>query len=218
MISDSNAKPVSNLLGHKGRIFHVNKHEKYIISSSEDSTAIIWNINNLKSESILKHSLDTEVLRSAYINDSLVCCCCSNGNAVLWRNNTDDLLTWSIGSIIDHDGSQIYACEPINNSKYLVTAADEKLYLWDIDSSISVHKWSFLTDNLSSAESFGGSTRNPDNTVFIFDVKSANSDNNILAVALSDGTTRLLDVRTYQNDSNSCISYQIASSHITSVS
>lgn len=54
--------------------------------------------------------------------------------------------------------------------------------------------------------------RNPDNKAYVFDVKASQ---HVLAVALSDGTVRLIDLRGGQNTNNTI--HITNSTHATSV-
>lgn len=67
-----------------------------------------------------------------------------------------------------------------------------------------IHTWTIKTDTIFSqstknnsgslSENFGG-PRNPENQIFIFDAKINPCNSNIIAVALSDGTVRQIDIR-----------------------
>ena len=110
-----------------------------------------------------------------------------------------------------HGVAQIYACEcfDVNNesSCAFMTAADSSVYLWDLNAQIkandnsSSHVWT-VSDTASSTSSstdsgtqgYGG-PRNPDNEIYVFDAKINPRQQNIIALALSDGNIRQIDVR-----------------------
>ena len=96
-----------------------------------------------------------------------------------------------------NEESQVYACEPLsrNEETLFITAADNELYLWNSTLlTESVHKWSFSGEKDIV---FGGVSRNPNREAFIFDAKPCPclEHVNVIAVALSDGTIRLVDIR-----------------------
>ena len=76
-----------------------------------------------------------------------------------------------------HGDTQIYGCEVIDQRVY--TAADDQLYLWDLEQN---NKTSWLVRKATDNAAYGG-VRNPENQLFIFDIKTLNS--NILAMVLS---------------------------------
>jgi len=73
-----------------------------------------------------------------------------------------------------HGDAQIYGCEVIDQRVY--TAADDKLYLWDLLHNTNESR----TVNKAFDHAAYGGVRNPDNQLFIFDVKTL--DSNILAM------------------------------------
>lgn len=126
-------------------------------------------------------------------------------------------------AVLSHGATQIYACECFdihNTSGSFMTAADSSVYLWDINtcigaksSSSASHVWT-ITSNSSHGNSGGvspvnapgqegensnnlnfGGPRNPDNQIFVFDAKISPRDKNVIALALSDGEIRQIDIR-----------------------
>ena len=115
---------------------------------------------------------------------------------------------------LTHGVAQIYACEcfDVNNegNSAFMTAADSSVYLWDLNAQIkandnsSSHVWTVRADSddtTSSSPSSDGGTqgyggpRNPDNEIYIFDAKINPHHQNIIALALSDGNIRQIDIR-----------------------
>jgi len=98
---------------------------------------------------------------------------------------------------------------------FLLTAADDRLYTWDLSSTATAlpRVWTFISaangglshakeqdtsesgeNGGNSATSYGG-PRNAENTAYIFDAKSSPKDPHKVAVALSDGSIRILNTR-----------------------
>ena len=124
-------------------------------------------------------------------------------------------------AVLSHGAAQIYACECFDitssSSAMFLTAADSSVYLWDVDNCVASrptstpsHVWTLdpNSNNNSSSVSpvnapgeenstnnnFGG-PRNPNNDVFIFDAKINPRSGNVIALALSDGNIRQIDIR-----------------------
>jgi hypothetical protein len=120
-------------------------------------------------------------------------------------------------AVLPHGPTQIYACESFNISDgatcLFMTAADSSVYLWDVNSCVGnsssspAHVWtvdSNSSNNVSPVNTpadgqegsgFGG-PRNPDNQIYIFDAKVNPMQGNVIALALSDGNIRQIDIRT----------------------
>lgn len=216
-----------SLIGHKSRCFDVKVSENrdFLLSSSEDGTAILWNLERRKVLFQFKHNLDFEVLRANFVEDILkICTCASDGVMLLWELQRDsakkncDHLQYSILYSFGHGDSQIYACEVIKNESgkamTILTAADDCIHVWNLSqehsetgSPMSSVRFPFVpideaTASRSDSEgesdsgpAFGG-PRNPDNKVYVFDAKSSPVRGTVIAVALSDGTLRVIDIAT----------------------
>ena len=205
-----------SLIGHKGRSFdcRLNATESLLVSSNEDSTAKIWDLKSKRAIFTLQHDKSHEVLRASFLSSSNVVTCTSNGEIMIWNCPIDNNKA-SIVHRLSHESSQIYACETIFENEscvQLLTAADNSLYVWDINNYKLQDKWSF-TSEISNG--FGG-PRNPNNDCFIFDAKPSTISSYMIAVALSDGCIQFLDSRISQY--NNKARANISSSHITSVS
>ena len=134
-------KIVGSLIGHKARCFDVRvlqfQGSNFVLSSSEDGTAILWNLEVSKRPIfIFKPAGDTEVLRSTFVGNTIerVCTCDSNGNVTVWRKDFDSeptsKLSYTIEATLSHGPeSQIYACESLLSGG-LVTGADNCILLW----------------------------------------------------------------------------------------
>jgi WD40 repeat protein len=207
-----------NLLGHKGRIFDVRSaiNPFEAISASEDGNAYIWDLNTKSKVATLFHNNDSEILRACHINTTVACCSCSNGKSILWSKGVDGRYSMIDNGVLDHKDAQIYVCEPIhginNDSSSIMTAADDVLRIWNVETMRMVSSWSFHQIS-NDSPSFGG-VRNPDNISYIFDAKPCNVQESLVAMALSDGTARLLDMRQNQQG----LVCPPSSPHATSVS
>lgn len=117
--------------------------------------------------------------------------------------------------------AQIYTCEVVSEASGLfVTAADDILRVWDMDGRTlcstdtsagnveellpqqSLQFTSYTGGSDTSVSGVGSATfggvRNPDDLCYIFDAKVAPGCTNLLGVACSDGTTRMVDLRSSQ--------------------
>ncbi len=200
---DKNHTIISSFLGHKGRCFDTRLSHDYnsFISASEDGCAKIWSLQNKKCLFTLKHNDKCEVLRSAFVTDTIVCTGGSDGKVIIWkRNESDNLFVKSRSLMHNSAESQIYACEPVpsQDSGRLITAADCQLFMWDLESTNDrcVQSWSFdsLDQDAINSVPFGG-PRNEQNEVYVFDAKVSPTVSSCVAVALSDSSIRLLDTR-----------------------
>ena len=198
MLSSDNNNRIS-LLGHKDRCFDIRFSScgRRLISSSEDGTARVWslNIDNVKDDntkkvkeyksSIIKHSTTSEVLRATFLpndtNGYHYITCGADGKAIIWKENKDINNSTNEEYIsiatYEHGGEgQIYACELLGQSSstsspsHMLTAANDKMYIWDLETSQSTQEFSFTPYNESKELAYGGA-RNPDNIAYIFDVK-----------------------------------------------
>jgi len=160
----------------------------------------------------VSHSLNrinsAEVLRACALgpdNDRIKLLCTAGSDGMLnifSRDPESTNLKYKKTSATKHrnEESQVYACEPLAQSKssedaIFITAADNELHLWNSSMlSESVRKWSFSGGNDTV---FGGVFRNPNRDAFIFDAKPCpcSEHANVIAVALSDGSIRLVDIR-----------------------
>lgn len=143
------------------------------------------------------------------------------------NDDKEQTLEWQcVGSLKhfvedDEERPQIYALQFIQSPSYpnrnvLLTSAHDSVYLWTIenitedndssDSSNAMQR-TFLSllsiqfthlDDATQTYQFGGS-RNPENELYVFDASYSES-NDLLAVALSDGTCRVLSLATSNVD------------------
>jgi len=135
----------SSFLGHKSRCFDIRFSSDYskLITSSEDGTTKIWNVNTRKCLVTLLHSKDSEVLRSSFLSNDykLVCTCGADGQVIIWDNPSGDGINYVKKMSLPHPkDSQIYGCEHMNTSingvmsLCVITAADNLLSIWDLTS------------------------------------------------------------------------------------
>jgi WD40 repeat protein len=208
-----NADIQCSYLGHKGRCFDVRVSPccKSFITASEDGTAKIWDTGSRKCSTTLKHNNKAEVLRAAHLSNHVYCTGGSDGKVIIWMHSIEAQgVQPKLCRIqtLNHrsEESQIYACESFNNGTQVVTAADNHLYLWDIetgsnnnnniqDDSDCIQSWNFGALSSVNSESAFGGARNVDHEVYVFDAKVSPSLSSTIGVALSDASIRLLDTR-----------------------
>jgi WD40 repeat protein len=203
--SPSSSSSRYSLLYHKARCFdvktlHVNtdrsSEECYILSSSEDGTAVLWSSLTRKHLFVFRHSSDSEVLRSSFAGDSVdtIITCGADGTVLLWErvHNSPTAYKYVISSRLTHNEAQIYACEsllrPNCPSITVVTAADNIIYIWNrrllthlqppstdvVSDDSACHTPQMVAfEPVENAAVFGGSNRNEEGKAFIFDVKIA---------------------------------------------
>lgn len=153
---------MTTFLGHKDRCFDIkiqrhclsSESDYYLLSSSEDGTSILWLYSPSGTKSrkplyVFKHSSDSEVLRSIFMNSNeanhdvdishiplTICTCGADGIATIWKQQvvsqphlqSSPLRFINIFQFI-HSGDQIYACESIDTNT-LLAAAGDALYVW----------------------------------------------------------------------------------------
>lgn len=235
-------KLLYSLLGHTAKSFNVkfSRNGADILSASEDSTAKLWNAAAKRKVFSFQHDKNAEVLRIAFADDnnSKICTCSADGTAILWGYDiaTPEKIAYVPLCTLPHGDAQIYACEILQHassdgiSNSIITAADDCLYQWNLETYSVINTWRFSQSNVyingnseSGADNEGlqyGGPRNPDNMIYIFDAKVATQ--NSVAVALSDGSVACIDNRSSSSVSRiflknlSGIS-NLLSSHATSV-
>ena len=98
---------------------------------------------------------------------------------------------------------QIYVCEQCgpHDSSCLLTASNDSLYVWDLAAPTAGAENACCERRSFGAATAGfGGPRNPDNMAYIFDAKPCTQSqtagfSRTTAVALSDGTVRVVDMR-----------------------
>ncbi|KAL7495746.1 hypothetical protein ACHAWT_004122 [Skeletonema menzelii] len=146
----------------------------------------------------------------------------ADGVVQLWSavENDEQTLEWQCVGSLKHfvddneERPQIYALQFIQSPSYpnmniMLTSAHDSVYLWTIENNNDSSSESpnnamqrkFLSmlsiqfthlDDATQTYQFGGS-RNPENELYVFDASYSES-NDLLAVALSDGTCRVISV------------------------
>ena len=184
---------------------------QFAVSASEDGTARVWNMASKKTIGTLNSGGEAEVLRVALLDSqraTTVVTCTADGVARIWTRPQPNQ-AYGITGRFDHSGGQIYACECLGSTpSSLLTAADNVIYLWDLEQENRQH-WAFDREGTCH---FGGQ-RNPDDEVVVFDAKPAPNQSDIIAIALSDGTLRTLDLR----EDAARIIGQASDVHLTSI-
>jgi len=118
--------------------------------------------------------------------------------------------TFALKTEFAHPGpdQQIYALlwletTELNSQPSLMTAADDKIYWWDVESQSLTNTWAFdsvaPTTEPGNRAAYGGVKRNPANICYIFDAVVGElypgQGEDVVCVALSDGSVRVLDRR-----------------------
>jgi WD40 repeat protein len=202
---EEKAKIVGTFLGHKGRSFDAKLNpfrSNEFLSCSEDGNCKIWNYQTKSCLSTLAHNKEAEVLRACYISPTMIASAGSDGKVCLWTEDQSNSSSFhhSQNGLLDHgEGSQIYVCEPDRSSegKVLLTAAENELFLWDLETRTTMEKWNYFYEKDSNC--FGGLSRNPNGLNYVFDAKWHPSNHNLIGIALSDSTMRLVDTRQPNN-------------------
>ena len=161
-----------------------------------------------------------EVLRVAWSGDAAhLATGGADGVAKLWRVGSDPTADWPCVAALEHgEGKQIYALQYLqqqqqqqpagdtaSEGQLLLTAVDDTVALWDVGVEELAQSWTFPT--VGCGPGHGGAKRNPDETVDVFDVAVSPTTSaeaasapgggreGLLAVALGDGSVRVLDRR-----------------------
>ena len=180
-----------------------------------------------KCEHTFMHSKDDEVLRAAFIDEERVICTAgADGKVIVWsESQAAEEIKSSSGKgtqvvkykrhyqqacTLSHGEGQLYVCEKLVDKQLahevglsgsIMTAADDVLYIWDLglNASADPRTWTFdsIVDK-SSGAAYGG-PRNEENVAYIFDAKPFHRESRMLAVALSDGSVRIVDTSTTKN-------------------
>jgi len=111
------------------------------------------------------------------------------------------------------EGQQVYALQWVDNdineggkepAHLLLTAADDKVSFWDVETQSVTTKWTFeqlprAQDNESRCAVYGGANRNPGGMCYVFDATVGKlypgQTSDVVCLALSDGSVRVLDRR-----------------------
>jgi hypothetical protein len=198
-VQESKAKVKNSFIGHKDKTFDVrlSAARKQLLSASEDGSCKVWDQETHKCSLTIVHNKAVEVLRAAFLDsvEGGICTAGADGNAIIWREEEEG------GSrkarkvqVLEHGAeAQLYACETMHKSSDLLVAADNRMFIWDLNTFQPSRVYQF-NGRLSSSESFGGH-RNPENEVYMFDAKSQPESHCLVGAAMSDSTVRLIDTR-----------------------
>lgn len=133
-----------------------------------------------------------------------------NGRAPASASSTATLMTEFAHP---DEGQQVYALQWVDSdaeneggepARLLLTAADDKIFFWDVETQSVTTKWSFeqlpaAHDNESQGAVYGGANRNPGGMSYVFDATVGRlypgQSSNVVCLALSDGSVRVLDRR-----------------------
>ena len=183
-----------------------------LATASEDQTARIWDVRSGKCVRCLDGRKDEdghrdEVLRVAWSDASsgLFATGGADGKAKIWQPQRE----WQCAATFKHgDGAQIYALEFVSPSvgsqesgagagQRLLAAFNDTVALWDVAQvrEQPVDAWSF--GEVGQGSVYGGSARNTEGTVDVFDIALSKdgSGEDLIAVALGDGSVRIADSR-----------------------
>ena len=193
-----------SLRGHMGRCFcarfgHTAQEPQRLLlaTASEDQTARIWDVTTGECVRVLSGHAD-EVLRVAWspCGETLVTGG-ADGKAMVWRTGDD----WCKVATLEHgDGAQIYACQfqGAPHSHKLLAASNNRVTEWDVNTQQQLSSWTYSSLG-SGAAVHGGTNRNPDGAVDVFDLATTaalGGGATLIAVAVGDGSLRLTDLRT----------------------
>lgn len=213
------------------RVAFLDTHSTLITTCGADGKAILWKRYNDESEICIdsERNNDEETLSSSARQEL------QKGNDTEGLSNHRGKRRTRKEAILPHGPTQIYACESLNISNStscpFMTAADSSVYLWDVNACTEgkqcspSHIWTVGANSSNSnspvntpdgepVQGFGG-PRNPDNVVYIFDAKVNPTGANVIALALSDGSIRQIDIRSpsFISTSNTATSFTSPSSN-----
>jgi len=193
-----------SLIGHhKDRTFDLkySQQRNQLLSASEDGTCKIWDANTGKCLTSIVHNKDAEVLRAEFLSSPEVSICSggSDGNVILWSVDDSTSEVKKLHVLQHSPEAQIYVCEsPHNDPASLIIAAENYLVGWDLETLQQSRMFTFhdLAPGKGEVQEPGfGGHRNPENNVFVFDGKICPIQNEVVGVALSDSTIRMVDYR-----------------------
>ncbi|CAM9716132.1 unnamed protein product [Discosporangium mesarthrocarpum] len=225
------------LIGHQSRTFDFQFHpsEDFAVSASEDGTARVWDLQNSKCVATLKGHTD-EVLRVSWAlpaTETAVTLATgsADGTVRLWGLPRGQGAVRRAGKYrhleclgqLSHRGpgldGQVYSChflpggsEALGScglSANLLTASDSSLHFWDVGTQSRVSQRRLLK---VGEHSIGGG-RNPSDLPFVFDTKIGAGG--ALAVALSDGTVRVGDLRCTTTSDNDFVLHAASNAPLT---
>ena len=167
------------------------------------------------------HCKEDEVLRVSFVDGiKVICTAGADGNVIVWAESkpAEPIFDQEGTKVVNHKRhyhkvctlghgeGQVYVCERLHApsptttsseglSGGIITAADNMLYLWDLGLNAVSEPRTWTFQNLANGydKAYGG-PRNEENMAFIFDAKSSNRQPEVLVVALSDGTVRVVDI------------------------
>ncbi|CAM9576501.1 unnamed protein product [Choristocarpus tenellus] len=204
------------LIGHQARTFDFQFHgsEDCAVSASEDGTGRVWDLDSSKCIATLKGHT-AEVLRASWAPPDIewgttLATGSADGTVRLWGVSQGSSGMTGVGKYrklkcvgqLSHKGSgldgQVYSCQFIPSSIQgvngipqvsLLTASDSSVHLWDVTTQKRLVQYQLKKIGENSI----GGGRNPSDLPFVFDTKIGKGG--MLAIALSDGTVRVDDLR-----------------------
>ena len=193
--------------GHRARVFSlgVSPDESMLLSGCEDGDVLIWEgfdqgpitgskLLTLRTAKMANFA--NPVLRVAWGKKSLAAGC-ENGTVQVWRPNLPD----NSDAIMLHCEGQVVGLQHRPGyDNNICTAADSTVTLWDIRESRKVGEVTTTSVMHSSFAGFGGKARNPNGDVWAFAI--GHMSESCLAVGCSDGSLRVMDLRTVGNGDN----------------
>lgn len=213
---ETKANIKKSFIGHKDRTFDLrySSQRDLLLSASEDGTCKIWDAKTGKCSASIVHNKEAEVLRACFLGAPEVGVCTggSDGNVILWSVDKGASGTSEVKKlhVLQHGAeAQMYVCEtPSHESSDLIVAAENFLVVWDLDSLQQSRVFNFQELAAGRGEVQGpgfGGHRNPENNVFVFDAKICPALDQVIGVALSDSTIRMLDSRAPSSEAYSTI-------------
>ncbi len=207
---------------HAERVFDVEFRNDMLASASEDGDVRLWHLASPTHTvprllQVLEH--EAEVLRVAWGPSSLLATGTAAGQVRLYSVTAppDDAAEAAaeVATLVTEfghpeEGQQVYALRWMDNpdagtddgpARLLLTAADDKVYMWDVETQKVTTEWGF--QQASQGEAFGGASRNPDGACYVFDVALGrlhpDQSHEVVCLALSDGGVRIQDPRSGQS-------------------
>lgn len=210
---ESKAHISKSFIGHKDRTFDLkfSQQRNQLLSSSEDGTCKIWDASSGKCCASIAHNKEAEVLRAEFLGapGTGICSGGSDGNVILWSVDDSTFEVKKLHVLQHGPEAQIYVCEsPHSGPSSLIVAAENFLVVWDLETLQQSRMFTFheLAPGKGEVQEPGfGGHRNPDNNVFVFDGKICPVQNEVVGVALSDSTIRMVDYRAPSDEAYSII-------------
>ena len=138
---------ISQLKGHKGRIWSISATEQYAATASADSSICIWNIQNLSLSATFDQHTD-----DVYAVDID-----SNGSKVISGGFDRSIILWDVSAGVPintirgaHKGSVTSLCFDSTGNMAITGGKDMQIQIWDLRNCIAVRTLSPVLGEVSS--------------------------------------------------------------------